>query len=391
MAEQGNESLADKRIAFTGRLASMPRRAAEELVIRRGGTVGRTVSRCTDLLVVGQEGWPLKADGRPTNKLRRAKSLSRLGFGIEIVPETEFLQRAGVAEDDVFGLHPLSTLTNIAGVTRRQIEIWIEAGLLAPADHAEGVPLFDYVGVTAVRSLAKLLGSEASPRTLSRSLRSLGHWLPNVEEITTALSRLTLVDGRITFRTSDGRLAEPGGQLQLAYESNEEQSPSVVLSMAEAMARDELFEQALDRESAGDLEAAANLYRRLLLEQGPDADAAFNLGNALHALGQHQAAIERFRQAIELDPNLADAWHNLGNVLLESGEPAEAADAYAVAVSVEPSYADARYGLAGALEETGRYADARPHWRAYLELEPAGECADYARRRLAETEERPTG
>lgn len=388
MAEQGDEPLSSKRIAFTGRLASMPRKAAEELVVRCGGTVGRTVSRCTDLLVVGQEGWPLKADGRPTNKLRRAKSLARLGFGIEIVPESEFLRQAGVADVEVFGLHPLSVLASIAGVTRRQVEIWIAAGLLSPADHAQGIPLFDYAGVTAVRSLANLLASGASPRTIARSLKSLSQWLPNTEELTEALSRLTLIDGRITLRTSDGRLIEPSGQLRLDYGDNQ---PSVVLPMAEVMASDALFEQALDRESEGDLEAAAELYRRLLLEQGPDADVAFNLGNALHALGQHEAAIERFHQAAELDPSLADAWHNLGNVLLESGEPAEAADAYAVAVSLEPSYADARYGLAGALEETGRYADARPHWRAYLDLEPAGECADYARRRLAETEERPTG
>ncbi|MBA3313933.1 MAG: tetratricopeptide repeat protein [Planctomycetaceae bacterium] len=394
MADEEVAPLAGQRVAFTGRLASMSRAAAADVVARRGGSTGNSVSRCTDLLVVGRESWPLRSDGRPTAKLRRARSLARLGFGIEILPEEEFLRRSGVsAAGDVLGLHPLSTLTELAGVSRGRIETWVRAGLLAPAGEVEGVPLFDYAGVAAARSLAGLLASGASPRVIARSLRSLIGWLPGADVPLAALSRLTLVNGRLAFRTSDGRAVEAAGQLLMVFDGETVvgEADAAVLPLRNVVAGDELFEKALDREREGDLAAAAELYRRLLLEEGPDAEVAFNLGNALQALGRLDAAAERFRQATELDPDFADAWHNLGTVLLESGDADSAAAAFEVAVTADPKYADAHYGLAGALEECGRYEEARPHWRAYVEQDPAGECADYARRRLTEPGERPTG
>ena len=54
-----------KRIArFTGRLASMSRVAVTSVVMERGGFVRSLVTRFTDVLVVGADGWPLSLNRR---------------------------------------------------------------------------------------------------------------------------------------------------------------------------------------------------------------------------------------------------------------------------------------------------------------------------------------
>src|SRR5215472_15611891 len=82
-------------VAFTGRLACMSRAEAFEVVRRHGGTPSPEVTRRTSLLVVGELGWPLLDDGRPSNKLSRASS-----YGIAVVSERRFLKWIGKAVPD---------------------------------------------------------------------------------------------------------------------------------------------------------------------------------------------------------------------------------------------------------------------------------------------------
>ena len=58
-------------VAFTGRLTCMTE--AFEVVRQHGGTPSQAVTKRTKLLIVGELGWPLLDDGRPSNKLTRAK------------------------------------------------------------------------------------------------------------------------------------------------------------------------------------------------------------------------------------------------------------------------------------------------------------------------------
>ena len=62
-------------VAFTGRLACMSRAEAFEVVRQRGGTPSPAVTKRTQVLIVGELGWPLLDDGRPSNKLSRATAL----------------------------------------------------------------------------------------------------------------------------------------------------------------------------------------------------------------------------------------------------------------------------------------------------------------------------
>ena len=82
-------------VAFTGRLASMKRADAFALVRKHGGKPREGVTRKTDVLVVGELGWPLLDDGRPSNSLAQAKT-----HGIPVASERQFLEWLGQGVPD---------------------------------------------------------------------------------------------------------------------------------------------------------------------------------------------------------------------------------------------------------------------------------------------------
>src|SRR5216684_7642791 len=87
-----NSSPLRRTVAFTGRLASMKREEAFALVRQHGGTPRRGLTKTTGILVVGELGWPLLPDGRPSKSLALAKT-----YGVAIASERQFLEWAGKA------------------------------------------------------------------------------------------------------------------------------------------------------------------------------------------------------------------------------------------------------------------------------------------------------
>jgi DNA polymerase-3 subunit epsilon len=77
-------------VAFTGRLACMTRAEAFAVVHQHGGKPNQAVTKQTKLLIVGELGWPLLDDGRPSNKLSRA-----VAYGVPVVSERRFLEWIG--------------------------------------------------------------------------------------------------------------------------------------------------------------------------------------------------------------------------------------------------------------------------------------------------------
>src|SRR5262245_27766614 len=65
-AEMDSSALSST-VSFTGRLACMSRAEAFDVVREHGGTPSPSVTRQTKVLVVGEFGWPLLDDGRPSN------------------------------------------------------------------------------------------------------------------------------------------------------------------------------------------------------------------------------------------------------------------------------------------------------------------------------------
>ncbi|MGH7201097.1 MAG: BRCT domain-containing protein, partial [Planctomycetaceae bacterium] len=87
-----------ERVSFTGTLASMTHQKAHELVKQHGGEPMQHVSRRTTMLVIGEEGWPLEEDGRPSQKLLRAWRLREQGIDVHLLSETDWLHLIGLEE-----------------------------------------------------------------------------------------------------------------------------------------------------------------------------------------------------------------------------------------------------------------------------------------------------
>ncbi|GAA5510844.1 exonuclease domain-containing protein [Novipirellula caenicola] len=84
--------LAGQRVVFTGHLRQLSREDAESLAIRLGGTCQSSVTRETDLLVVGQTDQRTIQSGRTiSTKEQAAREVQAAGGGIRIVSEHEFL------------------------------------------------------------------------------------------------------------------------------------------------------------------------------------------------------------------------------------------------------------------------------------------------------------
>jgi DNA-binding transcriptional MerR regulator len=372
--------LQGQRVAFTGKLATMRRARAIRLVRACGGHWSPTVNRQTTMLVVGQEGWPLQADGRLTGKLRRATAMQQ-SRPLCILAETSFLERIGI-ESPADGLRRVSTaqLSRLLNIPGRRVCQWVEGGLVQPCETVQGVHYFDFRQVSWAKTVCEAVKRGVSLERLRRSLRQLQQWLPEASESLAQLSVLEQ-DGRLLVRLHD-QLVEASGQRQLDFGEELQSPPTVPLTPGPQTAAD-WFDRAYRSEQSGDLAEAEHSYRRALRLGGPDPHTCFNLANVLFALGKKMRAAERYAQVVELDPTYAEAWNNLGTVLEELGDHEEARDAYEQALGIDPFNLDARFNLADLLDQLGRGPQANTHWETYLRQDQMGPWADYARRRLA--------
>ncbi len=374
--------LEDKRVAFTGQLASMTRPEAADLIRAHGGIYITSVTRRTSYLVVGQEGWPLRKDGSLSDKLETAKHLQTAGCQIGILTEEELLERLGL-EGATSGIHKQFTLPQLGRllkIPRNRLRSWMRAGLLQPVQVIHGLCYFDFHQVTGIRTLWDLAQAGVKTDAIRQSLEQLARWLPKSG---CSLAQLNLLerDGKLLTRLNEGQLADASGQLHFDFEAPGHGAVTEVTSMSPTAL--EWWEKGCDLEEKGQLDEAALAYQEALFLGGPDAKICFNLANVLYGQGHLGQAAERFRQTVELDHDHVAGWNNLGNVLLELGQLEAALKAFRRALEVQPSYPDAHYNLADALEQAERLSEARRHWKEYLKHEPMGEWADYARRRLA--------
>jgi tetratricopeptide (TPR) repeat protein len=383
LSKASSQRLLGQCVALTGRLATLSRAEARRIVAAQGGRTSSAVTRETTMLVVGQEAWPLRKDGRLNANLRRAHRLQESGHKLEVLGEQAFLDHLGLEEfaSGICARHTIGQLTRLLNVPRARVEAWLRHGLIQPAETLEGLPVFDFRQVAAIKALCELKQSGVSTARLRRSLKQLSIWLPDAED---ALLRLSAAGGQLLVRDSHGGLAEPNGQRWLEFQRcSDEAASDGPTVLGTPISADELFRQAVEHEEAGRLREAADAYHRWLHDFGPDARVCFNLGNVLSASRKPEAAIERFRQAIELNANYVEAWNNLGLTLIRIGQREQAVSAFTQALQREPSYADALYNLADTLDELCRCDEAQRYWRSYLACDATGPWADYARGRLS--------
>jgi tetratricopeptide (TPR) repeat protein len=344
-------------VAFTGRLAAMRRAEAFALVRERGGTPREGVTRRTGVLIVGELGWPLLDDGRPSNSLAQART-----YGIPIASERQFLEWLGKSapqeETRTYTADQLASLSKLPGAVVDELSMF---GLIE--SHAG---LFGFRDVAAARQVASLLGAGIALSVITRSLHEIRKWLPDAR-----LSSLKLYpesSDRILVEQVKGR-ADKTGQF--------------VLDVAEpAGDADAEFDAACTAEERNDTATAERLYRRVMTLDPGDPAAPFNLGNVLRANGRVVEAEAAYRAAAKADPAFAAAWYNLADLLDEQGRTGEAVESLKQAAAADPLHADATFNLGLFLQRLDRHAEAAAWWRRYLELDGGSAWAVRARRAL---------
>jgi tetratricopeptide (TPR) repeat protein len=374
MAETAKDAnpLAGQKVAFTGKLASLTLAEARALLRACGAEWVPSVNAQTTLLVVGQNGFPLRKDGRLTRNLQVARRLQRT-CALAIVNEADWLAGLGAAGVST------AQLSQMLQVPGQRIRAWVDGGLIQPTTSVLGVHFFDFRQVSWAKTLCRLDKAGVTPERIRRSLEQLRQWLPDVDE---PLARLAVLesDGRLLVRLDDGQLTEPTGQGLFEFT---DENPSTLNAGSQPRTAAAYFQQGSDLEQAGRLTEAAQAYHLALVFGGQDAVIFFNLGNVLYSQGKKDKALEHYRQAVECDPSLAAAWLNLGNLLTERGQLTEAVAAYETVLALQPLNADAHYNLADTLDHLGREAEAVPHWRSYVRQDATSAWGEYARRRLA--------
>jgi hypothetical protein len=154
-----NRAALSSTVAFTGRLACMTRAEAFELVRSHGGTPSQTVTRQTNVLVVGELGWPLLDDGRSSNKLTRAGS-----YGIPVVSERRFLEWIGKAVPDSLNrTYSAGQIATLCKLSHGTVEELVRFGLLSPRGG-----LFGFRDLASARQVSNLFAQGINLRDPSQ-------------------------------------------------------------------------------------------------------------------------------------------------------------------------------------------------------------------------------
>jgi tetratricopeptide (TPR) repeat protein len=344
----------------------MKRADAFALVRKRGGVPRQGVSKQTGVLIVGELGWPLFEDGRPSNSLTQARS-----YGIPIASERQFLEWTGKATpEEQTKTYSADQLAALSKVPKEIVEQLAMFGLIERRDGHYG-----FRDLAAARQIANLLASGIALSVITKSLNEIRKWLPDAR-----LSNLRLFpesSDRILIEQLQGR-TDKTGQFVLPV-VQEDDDP------------DRIFEQAQATEDGGDLRTAERLYRRVINIDSSDPAAPFNLANLLRSQGKLVEAEALYRDAIKADPSFASSWYNLADLLDEQGRVDEAIGALEGAVKADPTYADAMFNLALLLQKGERHAEAATWWRRYLERDTDSQWALRAKRALKFCEIEMTG
>ena len=393
-----------QRIVLIGKLASMSKREAAQLLRQHGAVLVESLESPVDRIVLGEDVLPLTA-GLELDELFDDATRAAIEQGrTQVLTETQLWQQLGLvdAEQEVHRLYTPAMLADLLGVPLAVIRRWHRRRLIVPAREVRRLPYFDFQEVATARRLAQLLAAGMSAEAIEKKLATLARYLPDVQRPLTQLS--VIIEGRqILLRQGDG-LLEPGGQKRFDFDAAEavaeedhaehqwpaEVADSVLSTIGQgrvldpATSPDQLCQMAAELEEEGHLEAAAELYRAALAAAGPSAEICFQVAELLYRLGDLAGARERYYMTIELDEDYVEARANLGCVLAELGQRELAVAAFQGALAYHGGYADAHYHLARTLDQMGRSSEAEEHWRTFLELAPDSPWAAETRHRLEE-------
>jgi Tfp pilus assembly protein PilF len=122
---------------------------------------------------------------------------------------------------------------------------------------------------------------------------------------------------------------------------------------------DSLFARAYAEQTRGNLDGAAELYERALLNPPVSPELYNDYGALLATRGKHAAAIAMYNRGIAANGDDARIWMNLGDSYRAVGRRADAMGAYFEAARRDPSNIAARIRLAAEYAALGDTASAR--------------------------------
>ena len=134
-----------------------------------------------------------------------------------------------------------------------------------------------------------------------------------------------------------------------------------------------LYNLGLVLHEADELEEAEACFRRLLAAEPHDTEALFHLGAVLQRTGRIAEAGQMFRRALEHDPNDPHLWIRMGEIGIATGAGAglrEATRCFTRAAELRPDLAEAHSSLGCAFDLAGRHADALRSFREALARRP---------------------
>jgi len=419
--------LQGERVTFTGTLASMTHRQGAEQVVRHGGQPSQHVSKQTTMLVVGEEGWPLEADGQPSQKLVQSQELCERGFPLRILQESEWLHLLGLEErrSELNRLYTPAMLAQMFDVSVGTIRSWERSGLIHAARKVGRLPYFEYREVVGARRLSQLLAAGISRPALEAAISKLRELLPGLENPAAQLDILAR-DSHVIVRDEHGLIEPVSRQREFDFDRSAENATddqqtstnSAHLSDEDSRSEDSgpvatvplhparwtearrrrgeavqtsvipprdaqtWFDEGCRFLAANQPESAIEAFRLCLMERSGDVECQFHLAEALYRGGNLRGALERYFAAVEGDPDYLEAWTQIGCLHAELGEGEAAVESFRLALSVHEDYPDAHFHLAETLHQLGREAEALPHWQSYLTHDQRGPWAELARQRL---------
>src|SRR4051812_5108160 len=383
--ESTRPPLAGEVVVFTGKLSSLGRKDARELVIRLGGVTAADVNAKTTMLVIGAEGFgptpnpdeePVepasnRAARDKSNKLRRAEEHNAqpgVVHPIRILTEEEFCRLAGVATPDTLKrqYHALrDVLARYRALREDHLRYLVKCGVLRPVLRTNADTFFAFPDLALVKQANESLVQGGSFRSVVRAL-------------------IAARQGQLEF---DFRLdAAPAKIITLRRPENTRDATAAptrqgAMPVHDTALAEEYFRaaSALDEGDESTQDEAAAAYRKAL-ELDPYLVAALiNLANIHYSRDELAEAQALYERAIGLEPDFFEAHFNLGNIYHDLGRFPEAQACYREALRLNSFYADAHFYLAVTFEKMGQSQDARPHWRAYQQLAPQGEWVELAK------------
>ncbi|MCG6154575.1 tetratricopeptide repeat protein [Rubinisphaera margarita] len=404
LSEHQPQALTGETVTFTGTLASMTHEQASAQVVAHGGQAVPHMSRQVTLLVVGEEGWPLEADGRPSVKLQQAEALILEAHPLRIISESDWLQiiQLSVENPEVKRLYTPAMLSQLLKLPVHLIRSWERAGLIRAEKRVFRLPYFSYQEVTTARRLSELMQAGATQQQLARSLRLVQKY---VGEPGRAFEQLEMLSDHrsLVVRDQKGYFDPQSRQRLFSFsaspKTDEEQDGATLAAEEESDAEDHRFlrfemppntavsstdwmVEGCRRAEVADTSGAIRCFRRALRARPEDAEAHFYLADSLYRLGKQEASLERYLCAIEHDPEYLEAWTQIGCLYAELRKWSEAIEAFDAAIEIHPTFAEAHLHKAETLYQMHQPEDAIRHWQLYLQNDDRGPWVELAYQRL---------